>query len=600
MKLPSLDALVSAIRATLRRFPMVLLAAVVAAVAGVIATYDAVDEELWGRVVGTAALGMPFFLAVDLLAERRRWSIGPRSALWTLGTAGLVGFYLLWLDWSEPVAVGRYIQLSAGLHLLVSVAPFIGVRELQGFWEYNKSLFLRFLMAGLYSAVLFAGLAIALAAVDNLFGLEVPEETYFRLWIMIAFLFNTWFFLGGVPQDLPALEQRSDYPMGLKVFAQYVLIPIVVVYLLILTTYLGKIIVTTVWPSGWIGWLVSSVAAVGIFSLLLVHPVAERAENRWIRTYARAFYITLLPSVVMLWLATWKRIDQYGITERRYFLAVLSIWLAAIAVYYAIRRSRDIRIIPASLCVVALVTFAGPWGAYRMSEASQVRRLERLLTASEILQSGTIRQASLMPSLDDRREISSILRYLVGTHGTGAISDWFGGALATIDTVGEGTGPSPQREADERAELLAAHLGVGYIGESEARRPGAFSYAAKEGMPVPVAGFDYAWAGQGLLRDSAVIDDGLLLRYDSASVTLRLSAGEALLTEIPLRPIIDSAQAYRAQPGADARIPPAVMRVTIENDRIRLAAYVTTIRGRDTEGELVLSSLGLNLIYAMK
>ncbi|MDH3369057.1 MAG: hypothetical protein OEO17_14550, partial [Gemmatimonadota bacterium] len=113
-------------------------------------------------------------------------------------------------------------------------------------------------------------------------------------------------------------------------------------------------------------------------------------------------------------------------------------------------------------------------------------------------------------------------------------------------------------------------------------------------------GFDYAWAGQGLLRDSAVIDDGLLLRYDSASVTLRLSAGEALLTEIPLRPIIDSAQAYRAQPGADARIPPAVMRVTIENDRIRLAAYVTTIRGRDTEGELVLSSLGLNLIYAMK
>lgn len=361
MKLPSLDALVSAMRTTLTRFPLVLAAAVVATAAGIIATYETVDQEVWGRVVGTAALGLPLFFATDLLVERRRWSTGVRSGLWALGIAGLVAFYLGWRDWSEPVAVGRYIQLSTGLHLLVAVAPFIGVRELQGFWEYNKSLFLRFLLAVLYSGVLYAGLAIALAAVDNLFALEVAEETYLRLWIVIAFLFNTWFFLGGVPTDLPALEQRSDYPMGLKVFAQYVLIPIVVVYLVILTTYLGKIIVTTVWPSGWIGWLVSSVAAVGIFSLLLVHPVAERAENRWIRTYSRAFYITLLPSVVMLWLAIWQRIDQYGITERRYFLTVLSVWLAGVAVYYAIRRSRDIRIIPASLCVVAFVTFAGPW-----------------------------------------------------------------------------------------------------------------------------------------------------------------------------------------------------------------------------------------------
>jgi hypothetical protein len=103
-----------------------------------------------------------------------------------------------------------------------------------------------------------------------------------------------------------------------------------------------------------------------------------------------------------------------------------------------------------------------------------------------------------------------------------------------------------------------------------------------------------------LQRDSTVIDDGLLLRYDSASVTLRLSEGDALLAEIRLQPIIDSAQAYRAQPGADSRIPPAVMRLTIENDKIRLAAYVTTIRGQDTGGEVVVTSLGLNLLYAMK
>ena len=47
------------------------------------------------------------------------------------------------------------------------------------------------------------------------------------------------------------------------------------------------------------------------------------AEHRWVRTYTRGFYVALLPAIVMLWLAIGKRVAQYGITERRYFLIVL-------------------------------------------------------------------------------------------------------------------------------------------------------------------------------------------------------------------------------------------------------------------------------------
>ena len=86
-------------------------------------------------------------------------------------------------------------------------------------------------------------------------------------------------------------------------------------------------------PSGWIGYLVSSVAALGILSLLLVHPIKERKENGWIRTYGRWFYLALVPSIVMLLLAIWQRIAQYGITEKRYFLIVLSLWLAGMRIH---------------------------------------------------------------------------------------------------------------------------------------------------------------------------------------------------------------------------------------------------------------------------
>ena len=40
-------------------------------------------------------------------------------------------------------------------------------------------------------------------------------------------------------------------------FAQYTLVPLVSMYLVILTLYFGKVVVTWDWPQGWIGYLVS-------------------------------------------------------------------------------------------------------------------------------------------------------------------------------------------------------------------------------------------------------------------------------------------------------------------------------------------------------
>ena len=603
MPLPSIEALAAAARRTLVRFPTVLLAAMVAAIAGVIVVEGAeaaVEDEFWYRFFGTAAMAIPLFVAIDLFAERRRWGLAVRAGCWVAGTAVLTVFMMLWYGWSAPVAAARYVTLSAAFHLLVAFTPFSGTGQIQGFWQYNKTLFLRLLTGAIFTGVLYVGLAVALLAVDNLFGLDVPGQRYAQLWILLVFLFNTWFFLGGLPQPLAELDGRSDYPTGLKIFAQYVLVPLVIVYLVILTLYLGKVLITQEWPSGWIGWLVSSVAAVGIFSLLLVHPIAERAENRWMRTYARGFYIALLPSVVMLWLAIWKRIDQYGITERRYFLAVLSLWLAAIALYYAIRRSRDIRIIPASLCLVGLATLGGPWGAYTVSEASQVGRLRALLARNGMLQEEALRPAPEAVSFDDRREVSAIVRYLVETHGTEAISGWFGGALAVADTIGEDGGPSRQRDADARAELIAGLMGIEYVGRWAGWASGQFNYFVNwDRMPLPIAGFDETMSVVNLARDSALLADRFTLRYDSASAGVQVKSGGETLAAFPILPLLDSA-ATTPRVGPGAGLPPATMRVDLDLPSLRLAVYIANVRGDRSPDGLRLFDLGLRLFYTLR
>jgi hypothetical protein len=291
--------------------------------AGVVAAFAAINAvrgpsmEYWARLAMVAALGLPLLTALTLFVEQRGWTGIGRTALLAGGVLLLAGFYQVWPGPEETYQAIRYFQLSAALHLLVAFLPFLGRFQRDVFWQYNRRLFEAILRAVLFSGVLFLGLVIALAALDKLFGVDVPGETYARLWFVMALVANTWIFLGGVPDDLPALANDTDYPKGLKVLSQYILTPLVTIYLVLLTAYILKILITGDWPSGWIGYLVASVAVVGLLAFLLVAPLRDREGEGWIRTFSRWLFIGLMPAAVMFLLALWKRIDPYGLTELR-------------------------------------------------------------------------------------------------------------------------------------------------------------------------------------------------------------------------------------------------------------------------------------------
>ena len=203
MKLPSVQRLAEQAVAVARRFPLVLTCGVIAAVAGALMIDAGDSEQMYLRVLYASSLGLPLFTGLHFLAERHSWKgVGQLVAMLS-GVALLILVFLLRPGWSADVALSRYLQLSLGLHLFVAVGPYLGVDERNGFWQYNMSLFLRFLIAGVFAAVLYFGLSIALLAVENLFGLDVDGDFYGRLWFALAFVFHPWFFLGGVPEDLP-------------------------------------------------------------------------------------------------------------------------------------------------------------------------------------------------------------------------------------------------------------------------------------------------------------------------------------------------------------------------------------------------------------
>jgi len=594
LRLPSVKYLFDEAYDSLRRFPLVLTAALVAAVTAIVAN-DVDEKAPFVRALVSAQLGIPLFFALAVAAESNGWRRPFRAAWPLVAVAALIAYYFTLPDHMHPGAITRFVQFNVGLHLLAAVLPFAHGGRHNGFWQYNRALFLRFLTAVLYSGVVYLGLVLALLALDRLLGLPVSDMSYFRLLMIILFVFNTWVFLGGVPRDIAGLDAVTDYPRALKVFAQYILIPLVVIYLSILTIYLVKIVVTTEWPSGWIGWMVSGVAVVGILALLLVWPVANRDENKWVATYTQSFFIFMFPAIVMLLLAIYKRIDQYGITENRYFLAVLSVWLAAVAVYFVVSRGRRIKVIPLTLCAVAFATSFGPWGAYTASRNSQMTRLVRLMESNDILADGAIAKTTTTVSFEDRREISAITLYLVEHHGQKTFDRW-------LDTKAIEPADSTAEHSHDRntARSIVSAMGLEYV-DSWARVPGSegnFNYSIEQrGQLFALEGADYMVRIITKTDQRAIGATGFVVAWrDSAGVVLTDSLGTVAVA--PVDSVLaridgDSQWSERA-------IPADLMRVSVEADRARLTVYFTVLNGVMGDGKATVNYVNADCFVTLR
>lgn len=485
MKLPSISQIWADYNHTLRRFPLTMLSALVCAVVSIVLVEQekTIGPSILYGILLTTILALPLLTALKVAAERESANPGRGWILQAVGVALIVVYPLTVpadLPQAPMVYIFRFFALAVAAFLLLSYLPFRHQGESIGFWHYNKILVFRGILAGAFTIVLFSGLGLALAALDNLFGIDVPPERYFELWIMILLLFAVPFILSGIPRKLAELEQTTDYPKSLKVFGQYVLSPLVLVYALILFAYIGKIIITWSWPQGWVGRLILGFSATGILALFVLDPIREILETKWLKRAARWYYLILLPLVVVLFLALWRRISEYGLTEDRCLGLAIGVWLAFAAGYFLLSRAKSIKMIPASLCVLTLLISVGPWSMFSISEQSQVERLRAMLVTDSILVDGVIQEASVPVSEEHEVEISGVLRYLHDIHGYSAIEPWFGESLREDDSANWFKSPAD----------VAALLGVDYHLYRGVEMDKTFSAVIDPQASVPISGYD--------------------------------------------------------------------------------------------------------------
>jgi uncharacterized protein DUF4153 len=529
-----------------------------------VATTQHADEH-WARLAMVGALGLPLTVALTLFAEERRWSTARNAGLNLFGVALLGLFYLVWPGPEQKHEAIRYFQLNAALHLLVAVMPFLGQRETRAFWQYNRRLFLGFLRAAVFSAVLYVGLIIALAALDKLFGVDVPAQLYARLYLVITFVINTWIFLAEVPRDLGELVDDTSYPRVLKVFSQFILTPLVFIYLLLLLAYLVKIVAGGEWPSGWIGWLVTSVAVAGLLGFLLVHPLRDDPDESWIRTYTRWLFVGLIPAAIVLLVAFWKRVLPYGLTEMRLLGVLLGLWLLVIAVSYTLRQEGGIKRIPVTLAALLLLTLYGPLSVTSVSLASQGRRLAGLVAAHR-------------KGEPTEREASAALLFLL-EHG--ARRQIAAAIPVQLPPVPWDSLPSRGANREEVATRILAVAGMQYQTRYFSER-GAYLYlSAREEPAMAIGGYEWMLNVSGDAKAPFTLGvDSVHTRFDTASDVFHVRVGTDSLA-FDLARLADTVAKDWAT--APSNVPPERLRLLVVTPNRKAILAVQTLNGQRTQ-----------------
>lgn len=375
------------------RYPMVLVMALLASIGAVCAFENNQYKDIlftYLQFTACCCIGISLMFALKMLSQRT----GRSFLLEIAGTVFLIGFYYILpskeKDFTE--VYGYIIAVTALLsHLLVSFIAFLNRdRELR-FWQYNKNLFINIFLTAVFTGVLTGGVELAILAVDKLFDFNFNDRFYTDTLYVLVIFGSCFIFLLFNEKGLDRLEKDGNYPVILKFFTQFVLIPLLFIYLVILYFYSLKIVINWELPRGWVSYLILAYSIVGILALLLVHPLKEDHTKSWVRIFSKVFYFTIIPLIILLFTAIFTRILEYGYTEPRYFVLLLALWLLSVVIYFIISKKSTIKYIPISLFVFGVFALIFPYfNALSVAKRSQKTELVKLLNENKILVNGKI------------------------------------------------------------------------------------------------------------------------------------------------------------------------------------------------------------------
>lgn len=393
------------------RFPLSVLCATGATVTSILDTHDVsfLSDDAIYRLMTFFANGLTLFTAAGLYAESVSLDRTRKWLLMALG-AGVAAAFAFIPDHFTSA------QLFFGFAVALSMmfAPYIGRKASEeSLWQFNYQNGVGLAIAGISTFALCAGLSAIIGSMNYLFPiLDVPGRLYGDIWIFGAFFFGPVAFMYQIPRQFDFLAMDCEMPKGVSFIANFLVVPLVLIYTFILYVYSAKIVALWQLPKGNLAYLVTGFGAAGVAARLAVFPMRHTGTILLQQFYKYFPYLLLIP-LALLTLGIYTRISQYGVTEERYAIALALVWLSGLTAWQIARpRAQHLKQVPMALAALMFIASFGPWGAVAVSENSQLARLEGLLLQAGVKSpAGTYAPVTADVPFETRKDISSVLSY---------------------------------------------------------------------------------------------------------------------------------------------------------------------------------------------
>lgn len=566
--------------ASLRRFPISIALAVALTTVLIVLTHNGSElsadlTDTLERLALIFALGVPVTLCISLIFERcSKLSVIKRAATYIAAAAALTVYYLLFLKDLEFITITRYIAVSIMFYVLFAFIPYFYKRT--GLELYVIRLITGFFTTVLYSLVLFMGLAAILFTIDTLLDINIEYYQYMEVWLIVAGIFAPCYFLSGIP----AYDEQIDpikYPELFKILLLYIIAPLLSAYTIILYIYFAKILITFVWPQGMVAHLVLWYSLIGTAVIFLISPLTDK--NNWPRFIVFWFPKIILPLMIMMFVSLGIRINAYGITENRYFVLVLGLWIFGIMIYTAFFKRRRGIITLISLSLIMILAVFGPWNGYSVSKLSQNNRFEGILNKYSMIKDNVIIMTDADIDKDDKIAISSILRYFNNNHN-----------LSDLKYL-----PADFKMVDMKTVF-------GFEEEYERSRNADsvyFSYRPVGTFPISTTGYDYL----SIIDYSNKYDSGAgpAALYDEQSHEISINNNR---TEIYRKSLQEFGKELYDKYGVvgSAKINSGELAFTDENENVKVKAIINHIDGTKYKAsdEVELNFRDIYILFSLK
>lgn len=404
------------------RYPLTMLLFIVLSILN---AFQIVSEiSGYERYVHGLLVGILLTMVASHINER---FIEDSKQRWVILTASIIlaVLYYLILPKNNPAYL-MYEVRTAVLVFALFIA-FIWIPSLKNnithFYQYFLAAFKYGFTTLLYGLILTLGFQAIISSIDILL-FSVDYDYMIHASNIIWFIFVPSYFLSLVPptdsysqaneasqdittENLVKETEAFEVTKFLKILINYIVIPLIGVYTLILLAYILLNIRSEFWTDNLLEPMLISYTII----IILVYLVASNLSDPIANYFRQIFPKIMIPIVVFQTIASVLKIQEMGITHGRYYVILFGIFALIAGLIFSFLAKEKAGLIVPFLVVLAAISVVPPVDAFTVAKNSQKNLLTTTLEENEMLQNNQV-QKNPMINQKDKEKITISTDYL--------------------------------------------------------------------------------------------------------------------------------------------------------------------------------------------